>query len=86
MDDNREGETKVLIGCDNAHDVDVIREKLQLMAQSVRCLVVSLDVDRLEHLPLGFGLLSRLGSWTRSMTHTMPAISFWVLCQVYRQA
>ena len=31
------------------------------MAQSVRCLVVSLDVDLLECLPLGFGLPVALG-------------------------
>ena len=52
MDDNRRDETKARIGGVDANDVDAIEEKLQLMAQSARCLVVSLDVDRLERLPL----------------------------------
>ena len=62
MDDNRRDEPKARIGGVDAHDVDAIEEKLQLIAQSARCLVVSLlDVDRLELLPLGFRLPVALG-------------------------
>ena len=60
VDDNRQDETKARIGRVDAHDVDA-NEKLELIAQSARCLVVSLDVDRLERLPLGFGLPVALG-------------------------
>ena len=61
IDDNRRDETEASIGRINAHDVEPIEEKLELLAQSARLLFVPLDFDCLERLPFGFGFPVALG-------------------------
>ena len=55
IDDNRRDETEASIGRINAHDVEPIEEKLELLAQSARLLFVPLDFDCLEPEALGPG-------------------------------